>query len=71
MKKFLLQFFTWWNGATLYTRFHTWRHGAEVGTDEFGNTYYRAQGHRTMPLDGPHAVSVPGEVAAWEVIHAG
>jgi gamma-glutamyltranspeptidase/glutathione hydrolase len=22
-----------------------------------------------MPLDGPHAVSVPGEVAAWEVIH--
>ena len=23
----------------------------------------------TMPLDGPHAVSVPGEVAAWEVIH--
>jgi gamma-glutamyltranspeptidase/glutathione hydrolase len=31
--------------------------------------YYRTQGHRTMPLDGPHAVSVPGEVAAWDVIH--
>ena len=31
--------------------------------------YYRTQGYRTMPLDGPHAVSVPGEVAAWEVIH--
>jgi gamma-glutamyltranspeptidase/glutathione hydrolase len=31
--------------------------------------YYRAQGHRTMPLTGPHAVSVPGEVAAWEAIH--
>ena len=30
---------------------------------------YRAQGYRTMPLDGPHAVSVPGEVAAWEVLH--
>ena len=41
MKKFLLQFFTWWNGATLNTRFHTWRHGAEVGTDEFGNVYYQ------------------------------
>jgi len=31
--------------------------------------YYRSQGYRTMPLDGPHAVSVPGEVAAWEAIH--
>ncbi len=30
---------------------------------------YRQQGYRTMPLEGPHAVSVPGEVAAWEVIH--
>ena len=31
--------------------------------------FYRAQGYRTMPLEGPHAVSVPGEVAAWEAIH--
>lgn len=31
--------------------------------------YYRTRGYRTMPLEGPHAVSVPGEVAAWEVIH--
>ena len=30
---------------------------------------YRQQGYRTMPLVGPHAVSVPGEVAAWEIIH--
>lgn len=30
---------------------------------------YRALGYRTMPLEGPHAVSVPGEVAAWEAIH--
>ncbi|HKN42706.1 MAG TPA: NADH-ubiquinone oxidoreductase subunit NDUFA12 family protein, partial [Propionibacteriaceae bacterium] len=40
MKKFLLQFFTWWNGQTLGTRLHTWRHGQEVGQDEFGNVYY-------------------------------
>ncbi|WP_163272638.1 NADH:ubiquinone oxidoreductase subunit NDUFA12 [Chelativorans alearense] len=40
MKKFLLQFFTWWNGATLNTRFHTWRKGSRVGEDEFGNVYY-------------------------------
>ncbi len=31
--------------------------------------YYRERGYHTMPLHGPHAVSVPGEVAAWEAIH--
>ena len=40
----LKQFFTWWNGQTLNTRFHTWRHGEFVGKDEFGNSYYRARG---------------------------
>ncbi len=40
MKKFFLQLFTWWNGQTLGTRFHTWRFGTKVGSDEFGNTYY-------------------------------
>ncbi|MCW5695422.1 MAG: NADH:ubiquinone oxidoreductase subunit NDUFA12 [Bauldia sp.] len=41
MKQFILQFFTWWNGQTLGTRFHTWRRGKLVGTDEAGNRYYR------------------------------
>ena len=41
MKRFLLQFFTWWNGQTLGTRFWTWRAGEFVGDDEFGNRYYR------------------------------
>jgi NADH:ubiquinone oxidoreductase subunit len=40
MLKFLTQFFTWWNGQTLGTRFHTWRRGTEVGRDEHGNIYY-------------------------------
>ncbi len=40
MKKFFLQFFTWWNGQTLGTRLHTWRYGTKVGSDEFGNTYF-------------------------------
>jgi NADH:ubiquinone oxidoreductase subunit len=40
MKKFFLQLFTWWNGQTLGTRFHTWRFGTKVGSDEFGNVYY-------------------------------
>jgi NADH:ubiquinone oxidoreductase subunit len=41
MKDFLIQFFTWWNGQTLGTRFHTWRKGERVGEDEFGNVYYQ------------------------------
>ncbi|MGO4571807.1 NADH:ubiquinone oxidoreductase subunit NDUFA12 [Microvirga sp. 2TAF3] len=44
MKQFWIQFFTWWNGTTLGTRFYTWRRGQFVGTDEFGNKYYRALG---------------------------
>ena len=31
--------------------------------------YYWSRGYKTMPLDGPHAVAVPGEVAAWEEMH--
>ena len=42
MKNLLLQLFTWWNGQTVGTRWFTARHGEKVGTDEFGNTYYRA-----------------------------
>jgi len=41
MKNLLLQFFTWWNGQTLGTRFYTWRAGEFVGNDEYGNRYYR------------------------------
>ena len=40
----LIQFLTWWNGQTLGTRFYTWRFGERVGTDEFGNIYYRRPG---------------------------
>ena len=41
MLDFLKQFFTWWNGQTLGTRFHTWRKGERVGEDEAGNVYYQ------------------------------
>ena len=44
MKLFFLQFFTWWSGQSLNTRFHTWRHGERVGTDDAGNVYYRTKG---------------------------
>ena len=54
MKEFLIQFFTWWNGSTLGTRFYTWRFGEFVGTDEFGNRYYRyTQSQAIDPSVGP------------------
>jgi len=52
MKQFLTQFFTWWNGTTLGTLYYTRRHGQFVGTDEFGNRYYRAIGHLIDPSVG-------------------
>ncbi len=48
----LLRVLTWWSGATINTRFYTWRHGEAVGTDEFGNTYYRTRGGAIDPVLG-------------------
>ncbi len=45
MKHFLLQFFTWWHGQTLGTRFLIWRRGTYVGKDAAGNRYYRSHDH--------------------------
>jgi NADH:ubiquinone oxidoreductase subunit len=44
MKQFLLRFFTWWSGQTFGTQLWTRRFGELVGTDEFGNRYYRTRG---------------------------
>lgn len=41
LKGVLLKIFTWWNGQTYGTQFYTSRFGEFVGTDEFGNSYYR------------------------------
>ncbi len=49
MKSFLLKLFTWWNSQTFGTQFWTWRFGEVVGTDEFGNTYYRTKGGKIDP----------------------
>jgi NADH:ubiquinone oxidoreductase subunit len=48
----LLQFFTWWSGQTLNTRFHTWRKGERVGEDAQGNIYYRTRGGAIDPALG-------------------
>ena len=39
----LLRAVTWWNGQTLNTQFHTWRHGVRVGQDDQGNTFYQTK----------------------------
>jgi NADH:ubiquinone oxidoreductase subunit len=68
MKQFLLQFFTWWNGATLGTRFYTWRKGAFVGEDEFGNRYFRERngGRRWVIYNGEAEASrIPPAWHGW------
>src|SRR5918999_701593 len=52
MKTFLLRFFTWWNGQTFGTQVWTALYGEFVGTDEFGNRYYRTKGGRIDPTLG-------------------
>ena len=59
MKEFFTQFFTWWNGQTLGTRYLHLAQGPVRGQDEFGNKYYRClaasdrlQCGRRAPLGG-------------------
>ena len=68
MKTFLLQFFTWWNGQTLGTRFTTWRKGVPVGTDKAGNHYYRERNgtRRWVIYNGlAEASAIPPGWHAW------
>ena len=68
MKKFILQFFTWWNGATLGTRLWTWRKGEFVGEDPNGNRYYRQRGgwRRWVIYNGEaEASTIPPGWHAW------
>ncbi|HEY0920147.1 NADH:ubiquinone oxidoreductase subunit NDUFA12 [Devosia sp.] len=43
MKDFLIEIFAWWRGNTWGTRLWTALNGVFVGTDEFGNRYYRSR----------------------------
>ncbi len=49
MKKFLGLIFTWWNSATAGTLLWTRLFGELVGSDEFGNRYYRRSGGKIDP----------------------
>ncbi|MEO0617761.1 MAG: NADH:ubiquinone oxidoreductase subunit NDUFA12 [Pseudomonadota bacterium] len=68
------QIFAWWTGNTIGTRFFTWRHGEAVGTDSFGNTYYRQRrgvGPLGVPrrwvtyVDASDPTTVPPEWHGW------
>ena len=67
MKNFLLQFFTWWNGQTLGTRFHTWRNGERVGEDQYGNVYYRSKDDRRWVIytDQAEPSQIPSGWHGW------
>ena len=65
---FLKMLFIWWRGATLGTLWTTWRHGRPVGTDKFGNRYYRdSTGKRRWVLyNGTvEASRVPADWHGW------
>jgi NADH:ubiquinone oxidoreductase subunit len=68
-KDFLIRSLTWWNGQTWGTWLYTRRKGQFVGTDQFGNSYYRAVGHAIDPSIGPERrwVIYNGEVEATKV----
>lgn len=48
----VLQAFTWWHGTTWGTQWTTFLRGEAVGTDEFGNAYFRTKGGRKDPALG-------------------
>lgn len=55
-------------GATLGTRLYTWWKGELVGTDSYGNKYYREKGgpRRWVIYEGePEGSKVPSEWHAW------
>ena len=70
----LKSIFTWWNGPGLGTRIFTARNGEEVGRDDQGNIYYRAQigsgsgaaEKRWVIYNGePEATRIPPEWHLW------
>lgn len=48
----IVQGVSWWNGSTWGTSLSTWLRGEAVGTDEFGNRYFRTKGGKIDPALG-------------------
>ena len=62
------QIFTWWNGATVGTALFTRRNGVQVGTDTYGNIYYRAKkgDRRWVIYNGSNDASrIPPDWYGW------
>jgi len=62
-------------GGDAFVVLHDARKNETVGINGSGVSaagatadYYRSRGHKTMPLDGVHAVSIPGAVSVYESI---
>lgn len=59
--------------SNIQIRWHTWRHGEKVGTDRYGNTYYRSKRKGTGTRERrwvlfagePEASKVPPEWHGW------
>lgn len=74
MLNLLAKIFTWWNGATIGSLFTIAKRGELVGTDEFGNRYYRSRDNtsydgrrrRWVIYDGyAEASKVPPDWQGW------
>ena len=67
MLELLKRVLTWWNGATLMTRWQISREGVKVGEDEHGNQYFRSKtGDRRWVLyAGEVEASVGGSSKVW------
>ncbi len=68
LKDVFIQIFTWWNGATVGTRFFTWRKGVRVGEDDQGNVYYQSYDgkHRWVIYNGyAEASRIPPGWHGW------
>jgi NADH:ubiquinone oxidoreductase subunit len=60
--------FTWWEGASLTTLLWTKLKGVKVGSDQYGNLYYRAKkgDRRWVIYNGSNDASrIPPEWYAW------
>lgn len=72
----LSKIFTWWDGATIGTSLWSSRHGEHVGTDVYGNKYYRSKSDKIRTTEGwdrrwviyagaNDASNVPAEWHGW------
>ena len=67
MLTFLKQIFTWWNQATLITKFQTILFGRFVGQDTFGNKYYENKSGKRWVIYSSEidASKIPNEWYSW------